>query len=315
MTADPDDELAEAAAAMAQMTSVGQRLIAARQRAKESAARAAAARDRVAAEANDVERLQSLSLTSILARLNGSRDDQLARETAEHEAAQYEYATLQGRADTDQRVVDGLAARYAEMPATQARYDAALVVKERRLVTAGGEHATRLSTLAHQRGQLTAELAWLEQARAAGRRAAQHLAAAATELDSARSWSAYDTWFDGGIIASVVKQSRLDDVAMRIGDADAALAQFTNELSDVHMSGVRDVELGHLTRVFDVWFDNIFTDLAVRERIIDAQAAVQQAIDGVHRIQARLRDRIQQRNDQLARINADRLDLLTTSIA
>jgi hypothetical protein len=113
----------------------------------------------------------------------------------------------------------------------------------------------------------------------------------------------------------MVKQSRLDDVALCIRDADKALAQFTDELSDVHMSGVRLVELGGLTRVFDVWFDNIFTDLAVRERIIDAQDTVQQAIEGVQHIRAQLRDRAQQRTDALARTNADRLDLLTRARA
>lgn len=314
MSADPDDQLAAAAAAMAEMVSVGQRLIAARARAGESAERAAVARDRVAAEAGDVERLESLSLTSILARLNGSRGDKLAREAVEHQAAQYEYAILQARADTDQRVVDALAARHADLPAVQARYDAALADTERRLVASGGQHAARLSELAEQRGRLTAELLGLEQAREAGRRAAEHLAAAATKLDSARSWSAYDTWFDGGMIASMVKQSRLDDVAMLIPAADDALALFTNELSDVHMSGVRLVEMGDLTRVFDVWFDNIFTDVAVRGRIIDAQAAVQQALDGVHRIQTTLRERAQQRSDQLARLNADRIELLSTPV-
>lgn len=313
MTADPHDELAAAAAAMVEMTSVGQRLIAAKARAAESAERAAAAYARVRDEADDVAKLESLSLTLILARLSGSRDDKLAREAAEHDAARYEYASLQARADADQHAFDALAARYADLPTVQARFDAALADKERRLVGAGGAHAARLSQLAEERGRLTAELAELEQARETGRRAAEHLAAAAAKLESARSWSAYDTWFDGGVVASLVKHSRLDDVAARIRDADAALAQFTNELADVHMSGVRLVEMGDLTRVFDVWFDNIFTDLAVRSRIIDAQAAVQHAIDGVHRIQATLRKRAQQRSDQLARLNADRIELISAS--
>ncbi|KUI36273.1 hypothetical protein [Mycobacterium sp. GA-2829] len=314
MTADPYDELAAAATAMVEMTSVGQRLIAARARAAESAERAAAAYARVRDEADDVAKLESLSLTSILARLSGSRDDKLAREAAEHDAAQYEHASLQARADADQRAADTLAARYAELPTVQARYDAALADKERRLVGAGGARAARLSQLAEERGRLTAELAELEQARDAGRRAVEHLAAAAAKLESARSWSAYDTWSDGGVVASLVKHNRLDDVATRIRDADTALAEFTNELADVHMSGVRLVELGDLTRVFDVWFDNIFTDLAVRGRIVDAQAAVQQAIGGVHRIQTMLRERAQQRSDQLAWRNADRIELLSTAV-
>lgn len=59
MSANPDDELASATAAMQELGSLDRRLNAAKRRSEESAEKAAAARDRVAVEARDVERLES----------------------------------------------------------------------------------------------------------------------------------------------------------------------------------------------------------------------------------------------------------------
>jgi hypothetical protein len=86
MSANPDDELVSATAAMQELGSLDRRLNAAKRRSEESAEKAAAARDRVAVEARDVERLESMSFTKILWHLKGSHDDDVARETAEHEA-------------------------------------------------------------------------------------------------------------------------------------------------------------------------------------------------------------------------------------
>jgi hypothetical protein len=183
--------------------------------------------------------------------------------------------------------------------------------KERWLQARNDPASARLCDIAEQRGRLTAEQRELSEACAAGERALEHLGQAVAKLESARSWSAYDTWFDGGIFASAIKHDRLDEVAARLRAADAALKVFTTELSDVHMAGVELVELSPLTRTFDVWFDNLFTDLAVRGRIIDAQQKVRQASGGVREIRATLNQRMQRCADELARLSAERVDLLS----
>ena len=49
-----------------------------------------------------------------------------------------------------------------------------------------------------------------------------------------------------------------------------------------------------MTRVFDVWFDNIFSDLAVRDRIREATERTRQALaavdESLRRVSARGRD-------------------------
>jgi hypothetical protein len=227
MSANPDDELASATAAMQELGSLDRRLNAAKRRSEESAEKAAAARDRVAVEARDVERLESMSFTKILSHLKGSHDDDVARETAEHEAAQYEYLTLEARADADRRHVDDLQRQCVDLGDVTGRYEQALTAKERWLEERNDPASVRLFEIAEERGRLTAELTEIGQAQDAGDRALGHLRGAAQLLDSARSWSAFDTWLDGGVATSMMKHERLDVVAAHIRAANAALSRFT----------------------------------------------------------------------------------------
>ncbi|GAS89993.1 hypothetical protein [Mycolicibacterium brisbanense] len=312
MTDTPDDELAAATAALREATSLQQRLSTARSKAEGSAAAVKAAKRRIAEETKDVRKLESLSLTGILSRLKGSHADDLARETAEQEAAQYEYRVREARAAADQRNVDDLQRRLDGMGDVSARHAKALTAKEQWLRQTGAPSAARLTEIAERRGHLTAELAEIAEARTAGKRAMADLRTAAERIDSARSWSAYDTWFDGGVIASMIKNDRLDEVVNCLRSADRELRTFTTELADVHMQGVQSLEISSFTRTLDVWFDNFFTDLMVRDQIIEAQQKVSQAIEGVEAVLARLDDRKHERTNELARLQAERTALLTS---
>jgi hypothetical protein len=75
-----------------------------------------------------------------------------------------------------------------------------------------------------------------------------------------------------GAISSTFKHNRLDQAAEAAAQADRCLAVLRTELADVgETAATRYVSVEGLTRFVDVWFDNIFTDLAVRDHIKQAQ--------------------------------------------
>jgi hypothetical protein len=129
-------------------------------------------------------------------------------------------------------------------------------------------------------------------------------------LDSARSWSAWDTFGGGGAFSSMIKHDRLDTVARDLRQADDALSAFTRELADLHLEGIDLVTIGPLMSTFDVWFDNIFTDLAVRDRIIKAQGKVHEALVSVRRVVDDLGHRRTAIAEELAALDRERTTLL-----
>ena len=138
-----------------------------------------------------------------------------------------------------------------------------------------------------------------DEALAAGRFALDRLNEARMELGSADSWSAWDTWGGGDIISSMMKHRRLDQATDRLRDASAALEVFSRELGDVHadLPGLTAPMVDGLSRGLDIWFDNFFTDLMVRDRIKNAMRRVEEsirsvedAIDAVERVRSGLQD-------------------------
>jgi len=69
------------------------------------------------------------------------------------------------------------------------------------------------------------------------------------------------------VISSSFKHDRLDQAARPAAYADRCLAVLRTELADVGIvRPVGRIGVDGGTRFLDVWFDNIFTDLAVRDR-------------------------------------------------
>jgi hypothetical protein len=279
----------------------------------ELSARLDESRAQYAAEQADVERLERLSLTSVLAALRGARDDELARERAEADAAHYRAREARARLDQLRREYEAAQARLGQLAEAPATYSAVLDQKERWLAESGDPRGAQLLALADERGRLAGELREIREALGAARLAREALGQVEERLGSASSWSTYDTFFGGGAISSAIKHTRLDDAAEAAAHADRCLAVLRTELADIGGTGLTAPQLAMdgTTRFLDVWFDNIFTDLTVRDQIKQAQANVARSIQLVTTVYGRLERRAAQTRARLDGIDKQRHSLLT----
>ncbi|MCP2322810.1 DNA repair exonuclease SbcCD ATPase subunit [Hamadaea flava] len=269
-------------------------------------------RVRATTEQRDVDALGRLSLSSVLATLRGRRDEALAREQAEAVAAAFKLADAEARLAAVDREHSAAEARLLDLGDARYAYEQILDEKEELLARAGGPAGRRLLTLAADRGRLDGEITELAEAIDAAEAAAQALAAAQSLLSSASGWSTYDTFFGGGALSSTMKHDRLDAAARAVGEASELLAVLRTELDDV--SGFRvqlpNLAVDGMTRFLDVWFDNIFTDLKVREQIREARMDLELCADAVGEVRGRLDARRLAAADKAAKLEQERRDLL-----
>lgn len=258
-------------------------LVQARQRLDEATARYEASVEHLASELEDVAKLESMSMTRILSGLRGMREADLSREKAEAEAARYAAAEAEGRRLSAERDVTALIARINDLGDLGGRHQEILADREREVAAdpAQAGAASRLAELATLIGAGQAELVQLDEALEAAGVARQRLSAAIRVLDNAGAWSTVDTFLGGGVITDMAKYYRLDQAAQLIRDADAALAHLGTELADVGVASIGGIQVADLTRFFDIWFDNLFSDWSVRQRIRDAAGRVDAAVHGV----------------------------------
>lgn len=272
-----------------------------------------ALRARHAREQRDVDRLEGMSLTRVLASLRGSREDKLAGERAEADGARYRVAEAESLLEALRRERAAAQARLSQLAAAPRDYAAALDDKERHLRESSDPRRPRLLDLAGERGRLTGELHEADEAMRAARVASQALSEVRERLGSASGWSTYDTFVGGGLISSSMKHSHLDEAAQAAARADQCLAVLRTELADV--GGVAltapDLAIDGLTRFVDVWFDNIFTDLAVGDRIRRAEENVDRSAQLVHEVHGRLEKRAAEIRARLAALDTERRELLT----
>ncbi len=272
-----------------------------------------AARQEYAGEEKDVERLEHLSLTRVLASLHGSREDGLAREKAEAEAARYRVAQAQQRLDAAQAHFTALEDRQSQLAGAPQAYANALAEKEQYLTHSADARGERLLAVADQRGRLTAELDELHRASTDAGAAFQALADVRDRLGTAANWSTFDTYLDHGMVANAIKHDRIDQAAQAARAADQRLAALRTDLAELGASEptAPRLEISAGFKFADIFFNNIFTDLAVGHQIRDAQDTVERSLGQVRALQDRLSHQIGTVTEQLHAMETERQQLLT----
>lgn len=135
----------------------------------------------------------------------------------------------------------------------------------------------------------------MQEAIEAGEKALQSLGAAKEKLDSARNWGIFDM-LGGGLISDMVKHSKMNAAASLMEKAKYDLQIFQRELKDVQVSMDLRMEISSFLSFADFFFDGIFADYLVQNKITDAREQVNDAIQYINRILDDLKSKI---NDEV----------------
>src|SRR5699024_5268438 len=105
------------------------------------------------------------------------------------------------------------------------------------------------------------------------------------DLDSAKKWSTVDL-LGGDLIADMAKHDKINKVQDRIQDLQNALRGFRTKLADVteRISGDLYVEIGDFLHFADYFFDGLFADWMVYDRINDSWNRTHQTCEQIQRV-------------------------------
>lgn len=261
-------------------------------------------------EQRDVDKLEGGSLTAYFLRFTGGLEDRLDQERAEafqaavrHDMVCRELASVQA----------DLAATREELTALagcEEQYRAALAEKARQLQDAGGPTGERLRALEAREAALTGQLRELREAVEAGEAARVSAEGVLSSLDSAEGWGTWDL-LGGGLFADLAKHDHLDDAQQQVEELQVQLRRFHTELADVEIRADMQVQIDGFLRFADFFFDGIFADWAVMNRIHDAQQQVEGTRDQISRVLTRLETLEQDAGRELAEIREERERLVT----
>lgn len=106
----------------------------------------------------------------------------------------------------------------------------------------------------------------LYEAKTAAQEVVARIDNALSSLDSASSWGIIDL-FGGGMFSSFVKRERIRDANSDIKEISHSLSLLNKELEDVNMHLPAEISDAMSDNIFDICFDNIFTDIRVQGEI------------------------------------------------
>ena len=236
----------------------------------------------------DVDQLENFSAAKLFYQIMGKLDERLEKEQAELYAAALRYDSARQELHA---VEADLAARREELSLLgncEAEYNRLLEARARELrQDPQSPTARRRLALEERQAQLAARSKELQEAIQAGYNALSDISSIESALSSAEGWGTWDV-FGGGLISDMAKYSHLDDAQQQINGLQRSLSRFRTELADVDIRTGIQVEVDSFLRFADYFFDNIFTDWAVLDRIRRTQSQIHEVDGSVRTILYRL---------------------------
>jgi tetratricopeptide (TPR) repeat protein len=263
-------------------------------------------------EALDVENLKKESLSVMLMRLIGRYENKLDKETDEMLQAKLEYDRAAERVRELNKEREELSLRIADLRRDKSLYERVLEKREeelRRKPT--GEKADKFNALEKEKIEIYKQLTEIEEAISAANRAKQTVDRILEYLNKADNWATYDVWFKGGIITHLNKYGNIDNAEAEFNRLHSQIRDLKRELKDVKMdSSMFYTGVDSATRAIDFWFDNIFTDLNVRERIRSDIDQARKVAGGIQKVISTLENKKAASKKLIDSVELQKKDLL-----
>lgn len=238
-------------------------------------------------EQSDVERLEGGSLASFFYNVIGKMDERLNKEREEAYAARVKYDAAARELDAVERDLERCTAELGKLHGCEQRYETVLSEKASAVKAAGGADAEEMLRMEERDAFLEEQKRELSEAITAGNHALSTANQVLSSLDSAESWGTWDL-FGGGLISDLAKHSHLDEAQSAIEHLQSQLRQFKTELADVTIHADLQVNVDGFLRFADYFFDGLFADWAVLDKISQSKSQVQSTKNQIESVLSRL---------------------------
>ena len=256
-------------------------------------------------EQADVEKLEGRSLANYFFQVIGKMDEKLDRERQEAYAARVKLDGARQELAAVEEDMGRIQDELHRVRLAEAEYDQLLARKYMDLKSSHTPQSRRILELEEQIAALQACKKEIREAVSAGSGALGICDSILSELDSADNWNTWDLIGGSGIITHAVKHSHLDSAQDQIGELQRRLRRFKTELADIQITADTQVNVQGFLRFADYFFDGLFADWAVGERISQSKSSVAGTRNSVRKALDRLRAMEQDTDRQIAQLKEE----------
>lgn len=130
-----------------------------------------------------------------------------------------------------------------------------------------------------------------------------------SKLDDAEGWGTWDI-LGGGLLSDLAKHSSLDEAQGLVETLQVQLRRFKTELADVTVHADLHVSIEGFLRFADYFFDGLFADWAVLDKIEESQNEVKKTVTQIEKVLNKLSKMLDDAEKEQAEKNAQLNDLI-----
>ena len=225
-------------------------------------------------EQEDVEKLEGRSLANYFFQVVGKLDEKLNQERKEAYAAKVKLDAAERELAGIEADISEIQTQLNEIRVAEAQYKDELERKRATLSASGTTTADQIIEIEQRIAATEAQKREIKEAISAGYSARGTADRILSELNSADGWNTWDMFGGGGIITHVAKHSHLDSAQDLVSELQSKLRRFKTELADIQITANMQVSVDGFLRFADYFFDGLFADWAVGDRINQSMNSV-----------------------------------------
>ena len=261
-------------------------------------------------EQADVEKLEGRSLANYFFQVVGKLDDKLTKERQEAYAARVKLDAAERELAAIDGDIQDLYARLSDIRRAQEQYDAAILQKHIDVRDSNTTEGERLREMDAALASLEAYRKEIREAINAGSSAQATADRILGELESADNWNTWDMFGGGGMITHMAKHSHLDQAQDLTEELQQKLRRFKTELADIQITADSQVNIDGFLRFADYFFDGLFVDWSVGNRIKQSRTSISDTRKQITRTLDQLNAMEQETLRQIERLQKEQTDLL-----
>jgi hypothetical protein len=260
-------------------------------------------------EMKDVDKLEGVSLTGFFLMISGKKEERLEKEKEEAYKAKVLYEETQKKLSELDMDIQAIQNKLSSLGDVDERLRKTLLQKEQLIHETDPALSNLLHNLNEQKVTWKMELKELEEAIEAAAEAERALQDADAELTSAANWGFMDM-AGGGLLSTHLKRSHMDDAQELLHSAQYYLKRLQSELDDLGKEITSNLEVSDFLHIADYFFDNIFSDWMVQEKITTSAAQVNECLERLEELQVELKTEMRRAQSELQKVEEERQSFL-----
>ena len=221
----------------------------------------------------DIDNLNKFSFSNILAIVLNNKENKLEKEEQEYLMVKLKYDELLGSINILKEDLVSKRSILRTLGNCEEEYNKVINEKIKLIKVYGNfDIKEKISNLDKRINNILNEIREIKEAYSVGRKLIIQVSYAKDELRSAKNWGIFDI-AGGDMISSIVKHNKIKKANDKFYRIKELINSFNKELGDINLS---NLSFSTTTVTLDLFFDNIFTDISVQNKINDELNNIEQ---------------------------------------